>query len=108
MISYPEFQNVDMRVGKVLSAERVEGSDKLLKLKVDIGPEMGERQIIAGIGKVYDPEIMVGLEIIVVVNLEPKSLLGLESQGMLLAADDESGPILLEPDKNVLPGAKIK
>ena len=108
MISYPEFQNVDMRVGKVLSAERVEGSEKLLKLKVDIGLEIGERQIIAGIGKVYDPEIMVGREIVVVVNLEPRSLMGLESQGMLLAADDESGPILLGLNKDSLPGAKIK
>ena len=108
MISYSEFQNVDLRVGRVLSAERVEGSEKLLKLIVDIGPEVGERQIIAGIGKVYDPDVMVGREIIVVINLEPRSLMGLESQGMLLAADDESGPILLKPDKDALPGAKIK
>ncbi len=118
MISYPEFQNIDLRVGKVLSAERVEGSEKLLKLIVDVGPEIGERQIIAGIGKVYDPDVMVGREIIVVINLEFRSLMGLESQGMLLAADsprsdlvgagDESGPILLKPDKDALPGAKIK
>lgn len=108
MISYSEFQNVDLRVGKVLSAERVEGSEKLLKLMVDVGPEIGERQIIAGIGKVYAPEVAVGREIIIVINLEPRSLMGLESHGMLLAADDESGPILLEPDKDALPGAKIK
>ncbi len=108
MISHPEFQNVDLRVGKVLSAERVEGSEKLLKLMVDVGPEVGERQIIAGIGKVYSPEIIVGREIIIVINLEPRSLMGLESQGMLLAADDESGPILLNTDKDALPGAKIK
>ena len=108
MISYPEFQNVDMRVGKILSAERVEGSEKLLKLKVDIGLEIGERQIIAGIGKVYDPEVIVGREIIVVVNLESRFLLGFESQGMLLSADDESGPILLGLNKDALPGAKIK
>ncbi len=108
MISYPEFQNVDLRVGKVLSAERVEGSEKLLKLMVNVGPEIGERQIIAGIGKAYSPEVMVGREIIIVINLEPRSLMGLESQGMLLAADDESGPTLLKPDKDALPGAKIK
>jgi methionine--tRNA ligase beta chain len=108
MISYPEFQNVDLRVGKVLSAERVEGSEKLLKLRVDVGSDIGERQIIAGIGKVYNPEVIVGREIIIVINLEPRSLMGLESQGMLLAADDEFGPILLEPDKDALPGAKIK
>ena len=108
MISYSEFQNVDLRIGKILSAERVEGSGKLLKLMVDVGPEIGERQIIAGIGKVYEPETIVGREIVVVVNLEPRSLMSLESQGMLLAADDESGPILLKPDKDALPGAKIK
>lgn len=115
MIPYSDFQNVDLRVGKVISAERVEGSEKLLKLKVDLGLEIGERQIIAGIGKVYEPENMVGKEIVVVVNLEPRSLMGLESQGMLLAADsprsgagDESGPILLTPDKDAKPGSKIK
>lgn len=116
MISYSEFQNVDLRIGKILSAERVSGSEKLLKLMVDVGPEIGERQIIAGIGKVYEPETMVGREIIVVVNLEPKVFtlrsdsgqVVLESQGMLLAADDELGPILLRPDKDALPGAKIK
>lgn len=116
MISYPEFQKMDLRIGKILSAERVESSEKLLKLRVDVGPEIGERQIVAGIGKVYEPETMVGREIVVVVNLEPKVFtlrsdsgqVVLESQGMLLAADDESGPILLKPDKDALPGAKIK
>lgn len=116
MISYSEFQNVDLRVGKVLSAERVEGSEKLLKLRVNVGPEIGERQIVAGIGKVYEPETIVGRGIVVVVNLEPKAFtlrsdsgqVVLESQGMLLAADDESGPILLKPDKDATPGVKIK
>lgn len=108
MISYSDFQNVDLRVGKVISAERVEGSEKLLKLKVDLGSEISERQIIAGIGKVYEPEVMVGKEIVIVVNLEPRNLMGLESQGMLLAADDESGPILLTPGKDAKPGSKVK
>ena len=108
MISYSDFQNVDLRVGKVVSAERVGGSEKLLKLKVDLGAEFGERQIIAGVGKVYEPEALVGKEIVIVVNLEPRSLMGLESQGMLLAADDESGPILLIPDKEAKPGSKVR
>lgn len=108
MISYSEFQNVDLRIGKILSARRVRNSEKLLKLIVDVGPEIGERQIIAGIGKVYEPETIIGHEIVVVINLESRSLMGLESQRMLLAADDESGPILLKPDKDALPGAKIK
>ena len=108
MIPYSDFQKLDLRVGKVISAERVHGSEKLLKLMVDLGAEIGERQIIAGVGKVYSPEDMAGLEIIIVANLEPRSLMGLESQGMLLAADDESGPILLRPDKDALPGSRIK
>ena len=108
MIPYSDFQKLDLRVGKVISAERVHGSEKLLKLMVDLGAEIGERQIIAGVGKVYSPEDMAGREIIIVANLETRSLMGLESQGMLLAADDESGPILLRPDKDALPGSKIK
>lgn len=108
MLSFDDFQNIDLRVGTVLTAERVEGSEKLLKLKVDLGPEIGERQIIAGVGKVYNPDAIVGRQLIIVANLEPKSLMGLESQGMLLAADDESGPILLMPDKDAKPGAKVK
>ena len=108
MIPYSDFQKLDLRVGKVISAERVHGSEKLLKLMVDLGAEIGERQIIAGVGKVYSPEDMVGLEIIIVANLEPRSLMGLESQGMLLAADSESGPILLKPGKDALPGSRIK
>ncbi|OGI98617.1 methionine--tRNA ligase subunit beta [Candidatus Nomurabacteria bacterium RIFCSPLOWO2_02_FULL_40_10] len=108
MLSFEDFQNVDLRVGKVVSAERVEGSEKLLKLQVDLGAEFGERQIIAGVGKVYEPDSLVGKEIIIVTNLEPRSLMGLESQGMLLAADSESGPILLIPDKDAKPGSKVK
>lgn len=118
MISYSDFQNVDLRVGKVISAERIEGSEKLLKLKVDLGLEIGERQIIAGVGKAYEPETLVGKEVVIVVNLQPRNIMGLESQGMLLAADsprsdrvgagDESGPILLMPDKEANPGSKIK
>jgi len=108
MIPYSDFQKIDLRTAKIISAERVDSSEKLIKLKVDLGIEMGERQIIAGIGKAYEPEKLVGMEIIVVANLEPRNLMGLESQGMLLAADSESGPILLQPDKSTLPGAKIK
>ena len=116
MISYSDFQNVDLRVGRVISAERVEGSEKLLKLKVDLGLEIGERQIIAGIGKVYEPETLIGKEIVIVVNLEPKVFtlrsdsgqVVIESQGMLLAANDEGGePVILTVDYEVPPGVKI-
>jgi len=106
MINYETFQNVELRIAKVLEAERVEGSDKLLKLYIDLGEE--KRQLIAGVGKVYDPVLLVGREIVIVANLEPRMLMGLESQGMLLAADSEAGPVLLQPDKEVLPGSKVK
>jgi len=100
-----EFAQVDLRVGKIVSAERVEGSEKLLKLQVDLGEQ---RQIVSGIGKRYAPEDLIGKEIVLVVNLEPRKLVGLESQGMLLAAHGENGePFLLIPDGVVPPGSKI-
>lgn len=107
MINFEDFQKVDLRVGKIIEAEKVDGSDKLLKLLVDLGLEIGQRQIIAGIQQFYAPEDLVGREIVVAVNLEPRVLCGLESQGMLLAAND-NGPVLLMPDKEVAPGVKIK
>ena len=107
MISIGDFKNVELKVGKVLEAARVEGSDKLLKLSVDIG-EGSARQIIAGIGKAYTPEALVGKQIVVVANLEPRTLMGLESQGMLLAASDAEGPVLLVPERPVAPGEQIK
>ena len=105
MISYDDFAKIDLRVAKIIIAERVENSTKLLKLEVDLGAE--KRQIIAGIGKTYDPASLTGKQIIVVSNLEPKELAGLESQGMLLAASDENGLALLIPDKEMSPGSKI-
>ncbi len=106
MIEFPDFQKVELKVGKILTAERVEGSDKLVKLSVDLGGET--RQIVAGIGKKYTPEELVGRQIIVVANLAPRMLLGLESNGMLLAAHDaEGGPILLMPDKEAPPGSTV-
>lgn len=114
MISYDEFSKIDLRVAKIESAERVEGSDKLLKLAVDLGedPSAGsgqeKRQIIAGIGKAYKPESLVGRQILIIANLEPRQLMGLESQGMLLAAHSEDGsPIILMPEKETPNGSKI-
>ena len=105
MITIDDFKKVDLRVAKVIAAERVEGSKKLLKLQVDTGEE--ERQIVAGIGLAYEPEVLVGREVIIVANLEPRSLMGIESQGMLLAASNDH-PVLLQPDKEVAPGAPIR
>lgn len=106
MISYEEFKKLEIKIGKIEAAERVEGSDKLLKLQVDLGD--GMRQIVAGIGRFHDPEDIIGHEIVVLANLEHRTLMGFESQGMLLAADTEEGPVLLRPDREVPPGASVK
>lgn len=101
-----EFRRVDLRVGKILSAGAVPGSQKLLKLEVDIGTEI--RQVVAGISQSYEPETLAGKQIIVVCNLEPREIMGLASQGMLLAVDDETGKTtLLTVDGEVAPGAQI-
>ncbi|RJQ36361.1 methionine--tRNA ligase subunit beta [Candidatus Parcubacteria bacterium] len=108
MIPFDDFKKIDLRAGTIREAERVEGSEKLLKLRVDLGAEIGERQILAGIGKRYEPDTLIGRQIIIVANLEPRALMGLESQGMLLAADSGDGPALLVPDREVPPGASIR
>lgn len=107
MITYEDFKKIELKVAKVLEAERVEGSEKLLKLKVDLG-EAEPRQVIAGIGKNYDPANLPDKEIIIVANLEPRKLMGLESNGMLLAADSPDGPVILMPEKEIAPGSTIK
>lgn len=105
MITIDDFKKIELRVAKVLKAERVEGSEKLIKLQLQLGEE--ERQILGGIGKFYQPEGLVGRQIIIVANLEPRQMMGLESNGMLLAASDENGIALLMPDKEVASGSKI-
>ncbi len=106
MINFEDFQKIDLRVGKILKAERVENSEKLLRLEVDLGEE--KREIVAGIGKYYVPEDILEKEVVVVCNLEPKNIMGIESHGMILAADNNGEPVLLTPDKEVFLGAKIK
>ena len=111
-INFEEFSKIELKAAKILSAERIEGSDKLLKLAVDAGDKNEDgtdkqRQIIAGIGKKYEPEFLVGKMIVIVANLEPRALMGIESQGMLLAAKDENGPIILTLEKEAVPGSRI-
>src|SRR5437868_7703075 len=84
-IGIEDFAKVDLRVGQVISAERVKGSDKLLHLKVDIG-EPQPRTIVAGIAEAYEPEPLVGRKVVIVANLQPRKLRGIESQGMIVAA----------------------
>jgi len=104
MINFNDFKKLDIKTAKVLEAEKIKDSNKLLKLKVDIGDE--ERQLVAGLANHYTPESLVDRNIIMIVNLEPKELMGVESQGMLLAASGED-IALLQPDKEVEPGTKI-
>lgn len=100
-----EFQKVDLRVGKIVSAEHVEGSEKLLKFEVDVGES---RQILSGIAKAYEPETLVGKEVVVIVNLEPRNMMGFESQGMVLAAHGENGePVILTVERDVPAGSKV-
>ncbi|MDD5174094.1 MAG: methionine--tRNA ligase subunit beta [Candidatus Omnitrophica bacterium] len=106
MASYEDFQKIELKVAKVLEAEEVAGAQKLLKLRIDLGTE--KRQIVAGIKNMYDPKDLIGREIVIVANLDTRTVMGIESQGMLLAASDNGGPVLLRPDKDVPPGSVIK
>jgi len=105
MITFEDFKKLEIRIGKILSAQKVKGADKLLKLEVDIGKE--KRQLVAGIAQYYEPEELINKQIPVLVNLEPRKIRGVESQGMLLAAVEGKAPILLHPDKEVSPGSLI-
>lgn len=100
-----DLEKVGLRVATVTAAESVEGSEKLLKLQIDLGSE--QRQIVSGIAKRYSPEQMVGRQVIVVGNLAPRTIFGVESNGMLLAASNDEGPVLLAPDATVEAGTKI-
>ena len=106
MITLEDFQKIDLRIGKILKAERIENSDKLIKLEIDIGEN--KRTIVAGIGKKYQPEELIGQLIVVVANLEPKEIRGVKSEGMLLAVDSENGPVLIVPLEQVYVGTKVR
>lgn len=107
MITIEDFLKVELKVGTVLEAEDVEDSEKLIKLKVDLGEEES-RQILAGVKKWYKPEDFVGKQVVVVANLEPRIMMGLESNGMMLAADSEDGPIFLTVPEQVSAGTKVR
>jgi methionyl-tRNA synthetase len=105
LMSIEEFKKWDLRVARVLSAERIPKTDKLIKMKIDLGEE---RTLVAGIGRDYAPEDLVGKSIVVVANLEPTQLMGVESQAMLLAAGDGKSLTVVVPERVVPPGAKVK
>ncbi len=106
LISFEQFGSLDLRIGVIKEAERIKGSDKLLKLMVDIGPET--RQVVAGIAQAYKTEELIGRQVVVLANLEPAKLFGIESQAMLLAADAGGKAVLLQPSEKVETGTKVR
>lgn len=107
LLGMADFGRVDLRVGIVLSAEPVEGADKLLKLMIDIG-EDSPRQVVAGIRKWYSPESLPGRRVVVVCNLEPAVLRGVESRGMILASVGDGGVFIVEPGAGAKPGDRVR
>jgi methionyl-tRNA synthetase len=106
-LSIDDFMKVDLRVARVLTAERVPKSKKLVKLSVDLGTE--QRTIVAGIAEAYDPEGLIGRSIAIVANLEPATLMGIESNGMVLAASGADGkPGLISFEQPPAPGTRIR
>jgi len=105
MISIDEFRRIELKVATIKKAEPHPNADKLLVLQIDLGSE--ERQIVAGIKGHYAPEELVGRQVVVVANLETAKLRGVESQGMLLAASDGERIVILTPEKEIPPGAKV-
>ena len=105
-LSIGRFFETELRVAQILAAEPVEKTDKLLKLQIDLGDE--KRQIVAGLALSYAPEDLIGKRIIVVANLEPARIRGVESQGMLLAADLDGRPIVATFEGDVPPGTKVR
>jgi methionyl-tRNA synthetase len=106
MISIEEFQKIELRVAKILECTPIDGSEKLLKFKLSLGNE--ERQILSGIAKYYKPEDLIGKEIVIIANLEPRNIMGEVSQGMILAGSDENSLSVLFTDKELAPGSSIR
>jgi export-related chaperone CsaA len=108
-ISLPEFSGADIRVGRILDAKDHEGAKKpMYVLSVGFGSEIGTRQIVAGIKEAYAKEELLGKKIICLVNLEPKMIAGIESEGMVLAAESGGVVSLLVPDKDLEEGSKVR
>lgn len=106
-IVFDDFAKIDLRVAKVLEAKAHPDADKLLVLQIDLGDE--QRQLVAGIKAYYEPEALVGKLIVVVKNLKPRKMRGEESQGMLLAAsdDEKAQVVLVSPEQDIAPGARV-
>jgi len=109
IIEFNEWQKIDLRVAEIKKIEDIEGADKLYKLTLDVGDEIGERIICAGIKEYYSKKELKGKKIVVFVNLKPRLMKGIESQGMLLAAvsEDHSKVVLISPEKDIENGMRI-
>lgn len=105
-INFDDFLKVKMAVGKIISAEKLEKSPKLLKLSVDFG-EANPRQVLSGIAKTFAPEDLIGKSFAFVINLEPRQIMGMESQAMILAASDEQGLVLFSPTRDIASGSNL-
>lgn len=106
-VPFDQFTQLDLRIGKILAAEEVPNKDKLYKLTIDLSEEQ-LRTIVAGIKPWYAKEELLNRLVIIVANLEPRTIAGIESQGMLLAADENGNCVLLQPDKDVIAGTKVR
>jgi methionine--tRNA ligase beta chain len=106
IVSYEEFSKMDLRIGKITKADPVQGSRNLVKMLIDIGSE--NRQAVAGIAQYYNPKDLEGKSVAVIANLQPRKMFGLESNVMILAAEDDKTVSILLPDRPVKTGSKIK
>jgi len=105
-ISFDDFQKLDLRVGKILEANQIPGSRSLIRMIVDFGNE--KRQAVAGLLQYYKPETLVGRKCAFILNLQRRKMMGVESQCMVLAAEDEKGNVIvLQPEKDIIEGSKI-
>ena len=104
-MSFKEFQRLDLRIGTIINVEAIEGARKLLKLTVDMGEE---RTVVAGLAEHYSEQDLTGKQVLLVANLEPATLMGVESHGMILAATDDAGLHLIIPETATAPGSKAK
>ncbi len=107
IIEFSDFQKIKLKVGKVLTAENIKGSNKLLKLSVDIG-EQSPRTLVAGLAGIYKPDELIGKKIIVVTNMKPAKIFGVESNGMLLAAVNKDKVAILTVDSDIEVGSEVE
>ena len=108
LVSFPDFQKLDIRVGRVLKAGEVTGSNNLIRMEVDLGKDYGVRQILAGLAKLYKPRQLKGKKFIFAANLMPKQMMGELSNGMILCADSDGGIITISVDKKIPEGTVVR